>query len=229
MDIERIVNTVTRRRGRRTWESDKTLKVFEEAWYEDPARQQVYSLIALVAQPGITLLDGGCGIGFDAERILARFREIKYTGVDTSNKMVERCKKKLNPNHPGAAFELGDISNLSFPDKHFDIVISCNVLVHIPNFVAALNSLCRVCGKHLIMQFNYINERGEYLAQLSPREFDARFLDKRSMMYFVYYNPQEITDMCSELGFERVFKGNFWLDKYERDAVVMQFNRREIG
>ena len=225
--LERTINLITQHRGKRIWESDRTLRVFEKAWYEDPARKKVYDLIAGAYKPEATLLDGGCGIGFDTERILARFDKIQYTGIDTSHKMIEHCQKKFSKNYPNAKFSYGDITNIQYPDKHFDIVISCNVLVHISGFVPALNELCRVCKKYLIMQFNYIDEAGEYLAKLSPEEFDRRFLDKHSKMYFVYYNPQEITDISSELGFNRIFKENFYLDRFKREATVMQFDRRE--
>jgi ubiquinone/menaquinone biosynthesis C-methylase UbiE len=226
MIFEKTLNRITHRIGKSTWESARTLRVFEKNWYEDPARQKVYDIIAGISAPGTTLLDGGCGIGFDAERILTRCNGIKYTGVDNSRKMIERCESKFRLRYPSAVFLQGDISKLPFPDASFDVVISCNVIVHISNFVACLTDLCRVCRSHLVLQLNYIDEKGAYLGGLSPSEFDAKFLDKKSMMYFVYYNPQEITDMCAAMGLERTFKKNFWLEKYKREATVLQFDRR---
>lgn len=221
--LGRITELLTLTKGRRIWESRRTIKKFERTWHENQARKEVYDLIANFYRPRVTLLDGGCGIGFDAKRILERFDEIRYTGVDYSRSMIVHCKRKFSE-YPNASFSEGDISKLEYPDKHFDIVISCNVLVHIPNFVKALEELCRVCKSCLILQFNYIQDR-EYLAELSKDDFNRRFLDRRSKMYFVYHNPQEITEMCSRLGFARNAKKNFYLDKYKREATVMQFRR----
>lgn len=226
---QRILNLalsiVPHKRGKRIWNSARTIRSFKKTWYENPARLKVYELIGAAYKLGTKLIDCGCGPGFDAERILARFKDIDYTGIDASEQMIERCKKKLG-HFPNAKFEKGDIFNLKFEDQSFDIVISCNVLVHVPNFVAALKELCRICGRYLILQFNYINENG-YLQDLQAEEFDKRFLDKKLGMYFVYYNPQEIVELCSNWGFRKVFQGNFFLDKYNREAAVLQFVRVE--
>jgi len=221
-----FLSVVTRRRGKKIWDSAKTIKHFEKDWYENPARLRVYDLIASAYKPGVTLADAGCGVGFDTERILDRFCGIYYTGIDASQKMLDRCGEKFGY-HSNAKFEKGDILDLNYDDRSFDIVISCNVMVHITGFATALRELCRICDHHLILQFNYIDENGDYLQGLSPEEFDMRFLDKRSNMYFVYYNPQEIIDLCSSFGLKKVYKGNFPLDKYKREATVLYFTRGE--
>jgi len=225
--LEVAWNVFPKRVGKgKGWNSIRTIRNFEKTWYENLARLKVYELIGAVYKPGTTLLDCGCGVGFDAERILARFKEIDYTGIDTSEKMIERCKEKFG-HFPNARFEKGDIFDLKFEDQSFDVVISCNVLVHVPNFAVALKELCRVCRSYLILQFNYIDENGDYLQGLPMEEFNKRFLDKKSGMYFVYYNAQEIIDLCSNFGFKKVFKEKSFLERYGREAVVLQFVRAE--
>ena len=219
------VDVLLNRKGRKIWDSGETVRHFEKTWYEDPARLKVYDIIESIYEPQAKLLDGGCGVGFDTERILKRFEHIDYTGLDSSPKMIKRCWSKF-ADYTNAEFVEGSIYDLHYDDYHFDIVISCNVMVHIPNFTMALSELCRVCRRHLILQFNYINDKGEYLSGMAIEDFDKRFLDKKSKMYFVYYNPQEIADLCFKFGLEEVSRSRFYLDKFKRDAVVMHFRRK---
>ncbi len=83
-----------------------------------------------VIEPGQSVLDIGCGAGFDvfaAARLVGS--QGRVVGIDVTLRMVETAKEHLS--HLGlkqVAFQMGDAEVLPFPDKDFDAVISNGVL-----------------------------------------------------------------------------------------------------
>jgi len=72
------------------------------------------------------ILDLGCGNG----RLLELFenRNIKYTGVDFSEKMIKKAKAKY-----GDYFVIADAFNLPFPDNSFNLILTIAFFHHIPS------------------------------------------------------------------------------------------------
>ena len=79
------------------------------------------------ALPGEKVLDLGCGNG----RLLQIFKEIDidYTGVDSSEKLVEIARKT----YPNTHFQVVNALRLHFPNNHFDKVYCIAVLHHTPS------------------------------------------------------------------------------------------------
>ena len=71
-------------------------------------------------------------------------RELKHTGYHVTTMDIDPA---INPD------VVGDIRNLSFPNKSFDVVAAFETLEHIPyeDFVPALRELGRVSKKHIII------------------------------------------------------------------------------
>lgn len=83
---------------------------------------------------GERVLDLGCGNGRLFE--LFKGRNIEYTGVDFSEKLIEKAKEKY-----GDYFKVADTFNLPFPDNHFDSIWSIAVFHHIPSKQLRLQAL----------------------------------------------------------------------------------------
>lgn len=75
------------------------------------------------------VLDVGCGNG----RLLKLFAQhpVEYTGVDSSEQLIELAKI----NQPAGRFVVGDVLQLPFPDAQFDVIFMIAVLHHIPSRV----------------------------------------------------------------------------------------------
>lgn len=83
-----------------------------------------------VIEPGQSILDIGCGAGFDV-LVAARLAgpRGRVVGIDVTLRMVEKAKEHLSRlGLKQAAFQMGEAEALPFPDKDFDAVISNGVL-----------------------------------------------------------------------------------------------------
>lgn len=118
-------------------------------------RRTYYTILRQQYPKYVTLLDVGCGIGFDCPRL--REMGFDYTGIDLTPEMLTRARER----NPDARFEQGDVTKrLPFPDESFDLVVSHDVLIHIDDFTAALDELWRVARKAVILRLSYTNGVG---------------------------------------------------------------------
>lgn len=87
------------------------------------------------------VLDIGCATG----TIVRRLNELgcEAHGIDVSDWAV------ANAEHPNV--RLGSADKLRFPDGHFDLVISCHALEHIPEavFYSSISEIARVSSRYL--------------------------------------------------------------------------------
>jgi SAM-dependent methyltransferase len=87
-----------------------------EAFWEQ-AKQESAEICRQYLQPGMKVLDAGCGIG---ELVECLPPGIHYLGIDFCPGFVQKAKER----YPDRAFEVCDLRDLSrFTDKEFDIVI----------------------------------------------------------------------------------------------------------
>lgn len=117
---------------------------------------------------GDSVLDIGCGNG----RLYQLFdkKSIAYTGVDISEELIKIAKEKY-PCPPSAVasgtgrqaelqFEVGDMINLPFQDKKFDVIFSLVAFHHLPErslHIKALQEMKRVLkpgGKIIMLNWN---------------------------------------------------------------------------
>ena len=93
---------------------------------------------------GKSVLEIGCGRG-SLLATLAKDRACRCVGVDLSSEMIDYARK----NNPGPAYHVMDSSHLSFPDKHFDVVVFNYVLHHVKELDRTIAEAKRV-GKAIV-------------------------------------------------------------------------------
>src|SRR2546429_3817868 len=71
------------------------------------------------------ILDMGCGMGWFAAE-LASFGPT--TGIDLSDEAIALAKSKL----PHVTFLAGNVFETALPEEHFDLVVSQEVIAHVP-------------------------------------------------------------------------------------------------
>lgn len=111
--------------------------------------QKIFSEITVkYKDENIKMLDIGCGEGLISNLLYDNFKNLDITAVDFFAQAIEIAKKG---NNRKIFFETGDITNLKYSDKSFDIVIATEVLEHIPTPQRALQELLRVGNKSIIL------------------------------------------------------------------------------
>lgn len=101
----------------------------------------------LMLEPQVQVLDVGCGTGANL-RLLDTFDFAAVVGVDSSPIAQFHCHQKgLGPVY------LGDIRDLPFEDKSFDLVLATDVLEHVGEDDAAVRQIHRVVkpGGHVLV------------------------------------------------------------------------------
>jgi ubiquinone/menaquinone biosynthesis C-methylase UbiE len=74
-------------------------------------------------------LDVGTGTGAGAFAIARRFPKAEVVGVDLASGMVEEARRKMPAELADrVSFEVGDASQLRFPDGSFDLVAHANMI-----------------------------------------------------------------------------------------------------
>lgn len=96
---------------------------------------------------GERVVDVGCGTGkvpvVVADRVLPGGEVV---GIDASAEMIAMSRKRAAAAGVEVAFHRAVMEDLPFPDDHFDVVLSCQVLHHVPRDVKvqALSEMRRV-------------------------------------------------------------------------------------
>jgi ubiquinone/menaquinone biosynthesis C-methylase UbiE len=89
---------------------------------------------ACVAGSEGVFLDAGCGYGRVAIPLLKAHPGLRCVGVDASPVMLETFVELAKSQGVGDRVELycGNLDSLPFPESHFQLVLSCAVLLHLP-------------------------------------------------------------------------------------------------
>jgi ubiquinone/menaquinone biosynthesis C-methylase UbiE len=96
---------------------------------------------------GARVLEAGCGTGMILKEIAPRARQA--IGLDISPGMLAVARRR------GLKVVSGSVTDLPFPDGHFDLAYSFKVLAHVERIGAALAEMTRVVrsGGHVIAEF----------------------------------------------------------------------------
>jgi SAM-dependent methyltransferase len=113
---------------------------------------------------GGKILEVGCGTGWLSSK-LSEYGEV--TACDLGSQIIETAQR----NYPHIKFLSGDIQTLPLPTTHFDLIVSSEVLAHVPDqpaFIARLAELLKPGGILILTTQNkYVFDR---TANIPPPE-----------------------------------------------------------
>jgi ubiquinone/menaquinone biosynthesis C-methylase UbiE len=95
-------------------------------------------------KPGMKILDAGCGTAFNAVRLAEMGLEID--GIDISQSAIAGGNEYAAARGvaDGVHLRQGDLTALDVPDGAYDAVLCLGVLMHVPDFDAAIGELARI-------------------------------------------------------------------------------------
>ncbi len=179
---------------------------------EKGRRKQAQILLNLLAKyktPG-KILDVGCGPGLFLSE--AKKRGWRVQGVDLS----PWAKKYAAENFGVDVFE-GSLSEASFPDKSFDVVVMNDVIEHLEDPKSALRQIRRVLKNDGVL----------YLSTPDIDSFLSKLLRAKwwgiNKYHLFYFSRKSLEKMFHETGFRsihhapypRVFSWNYWVKRLE--------------
>ena len=111
-------------------------------WYRGIRRITAAMLGEALSRPGGRILDAGCGTGGFLRWALDNGSFASAAGIDIGSKAVELARERV----PEADLRVGPLRSLPFPDAAFDLVVTHDVLQHVPedDVAESLRELRRV-------------------------------------------------------------------------------------
>jgi phosphatidylethanolamine/phosphatidyl-N-methylethanolamine N-methyltransferase len=103
----------------------------------------------LALQPGNEILEIGIGTGLTTPLYPD---DCRVTGIDVSEPMLREAARHIDRRHNIQLFRM-DAARLTFPDQSFDVVYAAYVISVVPDPLAVLSEMRRVCrvGGHIVL------------------------------------------------------------------------------
>lgn len=166
-------------------------------------------LIGAMIEEGESVLDVGCGPGWNLDHFIEYGPSVKYKGTDYSGRFVRVANKRAKEKYPGLfkkspPFEVGDVRKIGEPASSWDVVILQDCLEHTNGFIQPIMEALRVARKRVIITFwkgsfmddndsvDQINDDGNdgYGATYNRNNFE-NFLDSLDEIWMTTETPPD--------------------------------------
>lgn len=131
---------------------DEGASRYMESYGEGPGCD-TRKIIGSFINDGESVLDVGCGPGWNLDHFKEYGPDVTYRGEDYSTRFVRVSNKRAVEKYGQKHFFLGDCRKLEHPNNAFDVVILQDVLEHTNGYKGPLNEALRVAKKRVIISF----------------------------------------------------------------------------
>lgn len=158
---------------------DANAATYMETYGEGPGSDTRHTIGSLI-NDGESILDVGCGPGWNYDHFKKFGPEVVYKGTDLSPRFVRVAKAR----QPEANFERCDCRDLRERDASWDIVLLQDILEHTNGYEITTNEALRVAKKRVIVTFWHMFDPG-----IETHINDDT--DKGTNGYGAWYNREE--------------------------------------
>jgi len=157
--------------------------------------QENATLEMLAGYPGCTILDVGGGHGQLTGPLLDNGYNVTVFG--SSDVCIERIRQYVDGKR--CIFQVGDILDLPYPDRSFDVVISYRLLPHVIRWKEYLAELARVAKQVVMLDYPEIRS----VNSLTPYLFSIKKNLEGNTRTYTVFRQDELLDVFFELGYQR--------------------------
>jgi ubiquinone/menaquinone biosynthesis C-methylase UbiE len=158
--------------------------------------------LAQLLQPGLTVLDVGCGTGAITRGIAEAVAPTgRAVGIDLHAGLIEEARR-LHGDVSGLSFESVDVYNLPFHDM-FDTVTAARVLQWLASPLSALRSMVAAAkpgGRVMVLDYNHEKIAWQPAPPRSMQEFYAAFLRWRAEAGMDNAIADHLSEMFTQAG-----------------------------
>lgn len=153
--------------------------------------QEQGTLKMLAAYPGATVLDVGGGHGQLTGALIQNGYDVTVLGSD------EVCKTRIQTfiDQGSCHFDVGNVLNLPYGDRSFDVVISYRFLAHVSQWRTFLSELSRVANRAILVDYPTIRS----INYIAPLLFKVKKGLEGNTRPFVCYEESELIDYLKSL------------------------------
>ncbi|GKS57666.1 hypothetical protein YTPLAS18_11930 [Nitrospira sp.] len=129
---------------------DRFIRFLDEASGLDSvqtAKQKSLALLKL--EPGLRVLEVGCGTGDDTRRFAAHvLPHGEVVAIDKSLAMIDEAQQRVKGQHTNIEYKVGDVTSLAFDSNSFDRCHTERTLIHTSDAQRAVEEMVRVLRSH---------------------------------------------------------------------------------
>lgn len=165
------------------------------AWMLKVQERGVLKLLGARVAPGATVLDVGGGHGQLAVPLSRAGYDVTILGSDESCRHRVRSIVDSGP----ARFVVGNVVNLPFSDKSFDVVISFRLMTHCEVWPRLAAELCRVARSAVIVDY----PTSQSVNAIAPALFGAKKKFEKNTRTWTLFRHAQIDKAFADVGFRR--------------------------
>ncbi len=207
----------------RIWDRDDSVeqRTYQRAAGKLPEMEcakQLTELVSEVYHESMKILDVGCAGGHYFNSLKSINPEISYTGFDATKAYIDFAKKHFHEQE-NVNFDRQDVFNIDKKyNNEFDVVFSCNVLLHLPSVEEPINNLLDASKKYCFIRTLISNN-----THLSKYLYSDSFDKNGDPDHFVYENTYSKEYIKQIIRSHGNYNTEFIEDKFDEKAINAEF------
>jgi SAM-dependent methyltransferase len=137
-----------------------------------------------------TLLEVGCASGYYSNVLRSEGWNTTYAGCDFSSAFIALARSRA----PGVDFQVQDATQLTYPAKSFDVVVSGCCILHIVDYGAVIRESARVAREYVLFHRTPVLQTTE-TAYYRKRAYGVECIE-------IHFNEAELFRLFAESGLQ---------------------------